>query len=115
MAVYELNGFSICSPDSTEAAVKCFLLGAISSAFFLYGIAFAYGVTGTTRLDRIGRLMAGQAMSPTVMQLLAVELLLVGVAFKVSAVPVLMLTPRAYGGAAAAVTVFMSPRGEAAR
>ena len=55
----------------TEAAFKYFLLGAFSSAFFLYGIAFTYGVTGSTRLDRIGSLIAAQAMSPTPMQLLA--------------------------------------------
>src|SRR4029079_8306039 len=73
-------------PTAAEAAFKYFLLGAFSSAFFLYGIAFAYGVTGSTRLDRIGSLMAAQAMSPSPLQLLAMALLLVGFAFKVSAV-----------------------------
>jgi NADH-quinone oxidoreductase subunit N len=108
LALYVLTGFRRDSPASIEAALKYFLLGAFSSAFFLYGIAFTYGLTGTTRLDRIGRLMAGQAMSPTPMQLLAVGLLLVGFAFKVSAVPFHMWTPDAYEGAPAAVTGFMS-------
>jgi NADH-quinone oxidoreductase subunit N len=108
LAVYVLTGFRRESPASAEAALKYFLLGAFSSAFFLYGIAFTYGLTGTTRLDRIGRLLAGQAMSPTPMQLLAVGLLLVGFAFKVSAVPFHMWTPDAYEGAPAAVTGFMS-------
>src|SRR5580704_7549008 len=108
LAVYVLTGLRRDSPASTEAAMKYFLLGAFSSAFFLYGIAFTYGLTGTTRLDRIGRLMAGQAMSPTPMQLLAVGFLLVGFAFKVSAVPFHMWTPDAYEGAPAAVTGFMS-------
>jgi NADH-quinone oxidoreductase subunit N len=108
LAVYVLTGIRRDSPLSSEAAFKYFLLGAFSSAFFLYGIAFTYGLTGSTRLDRIGSLMAAQAMSPTPMQLLAVGLLLVGFAFKVSAVPFHMWTPDAYEGAPPAVTGFMS-------
>ena len=54
LAVYVLTGIRRDSPASTEAAFKYFLLGAFSSAFFLYGIAFTYGVTGSTQLDRIG-------------------------------------------------------------
>jgi NADH-quinone oxidoreductase subunit N len=108
LAVYVLTGIRRDSPTATEAAFKYFLLGAFSSAFFLYGIAFAYGVTGSTRLDRIGSLMAAQAMAPTPIQLLAMGLLLIGFAFKVSAVPFHMWTPDAYEGAPSAVTGFMS-------
>jgi NADH-quinone oxidoreductase subunit N len=108
IAVYVLTGIRRDSPQSTEAAFKYFLLGAFSSAFFLYGIAFTYGLTGSTRLDRIGSLFAAQAMAPTPMQLLAVGFLLVGFAFKVSAVPFHMWTPDAYEGAPPAVTGFMS-------
>src|SRR5207245_6835450 len=78
LAVYVLTGIRRDSPAATEAAFKYFLLGAFSSAFFLYGIAFTYGLTGSTRLDRIGSLMSAQALAPTPMQLLAVGLLLVG-------------------------------------
>ena len=108
LAVYVLTGIRRSSVASTEAALKYFLLGAFSSAFFLYGIAFTYGLTGSTRLDRVGSLMAAQAMSPTPMQLLAVGLLFVGFAFKVAAVPFHMWTPDAYEGAPPAVTGFMS-------
>jgi NADH-quinone oxidoreductase subunit N len=108
LAVYVLTGIRRDVPTATEAAFKYFLLGAFSSAFFLYGIAFAYGVTGSTRLDRIGSLMAAQAMSPTPLQLLAMALLLTGFAFKVSAVPFHMWTPDAYEGAPSSVTGFMS-------
>src|SRR5439155_10858829 len=96
------------TPASTEAAFKYFLLGAFSSAFFLYGIAFTYGLTGSTRLDRIGPLMLSLAMTPTPMQFLALGLLIVGFAFKVAAVPFHMWTPDAYEGAPPAVTAFMS-------
>ena len=108
LAVYVLTGIRRDSPASTEAALKYFLLGAFSSAFFLYGIALTYGLAGSTRLDRIGSLIAAQALSPTPMQLLALGLLLVGFAFKVSAVPFHMWTPDAYEGAPPAVTGFMS-------
>jgi NADH-quinone oxidoreductase subunit N len=108
LAVYVLTGIRRDSATGTEAAFKYFLLGAFSSAFFLYGIAFTYGLTGSTRLDRVGSLIASQAMAPTAMQLLAVGLLLVGFAFKVSAVPFHMWTPDAYEGAPPAITAFMS-------
>jgi NADH-quinone oxidoreductase subunit N len=108
LAVYVLTGIRRDSPASTEAALKYFLLGAFSSAFFLYGIALTYGLAGSTHLDRIGRLIAAQAMAPTPMQLLALGLLLVGFAFKVSAVPFHMWTPDAYEGAPPSVTGFMS-------
>jgi len=108
LAVYVLTGIRRDSPASTEASFKYFLLGAFSSAFFLYGIAFTYGLTGSTRLDRIGSLMASQAMSPTPLQFLALGLIIVGFAFKVAAVPFHMWTPDAYEGAPPAVTGFMS-------
>ena len=54
LAVYVLTGIRRDNPPGTEAAFKYFLLGAFSSAFFLYGIAFTYGVTGSTRLAAVG-------------------------------------------------------------
>jgi NADH-quinone oxidoreductase subunit N len=108
IGVYVLTGIRRDSAMATEAAFKYFLLGAFASAFFLYGIAFTYGVTGSTRLDRVGSVIAAQALSPSPMQLLALGMLLVGFAFKVSAVPFHMWTPDAYEGAPSAVTGFMS-------
>ena len=55
LAVYVLTGIRRYSVLSAEAGFKYFLPGAFSSAFFLYGIAFTFGVTGSTRLDRVGR------------------------------------------------------------
>jgi NADH-quinone oxidoreductase subunit N len=108
LAVYVLTGIRRDSPAATEAAFKYFLLGAFSSAFFLYGIAFTYGLTGSTHLDQVGRLIAAQAIAPAPMQLMAVGLLFVGFAFKVAAVPFHMWTPDAYEGAPPSVTGFMS-------
>jgi NADH-quinone oxidoreductase subunit N len=108
LAVYVLTGIRRDDPRGTEAALKYFLLGAFSSAFFLYGIAFTYGLSGSTRLDRIGAYLAAQSMSDNPLVLVAVGLLLVGFAFKISAVPFHMWTPDAYEGAPAVVTGFMS-------
>ena len=108
LAVYVLTGIQRDDPRATEAAFKYFLLGAFSSAFFLYGIAFTYGVTGSTRLDRVGAYLAAQSMADNPLVLVAMGLLLVGFAFKISAVPFHMWTPDAYEGAPAVVTGFMS-------
>jgi NADH-quinone oxidoreductase subunit N len=108
LAVYVLTGIRRERLAGTEAAFKYFLLGGFSSAFFLYGIAFTYGIAGSTHLDRIGTSLAAQSMTASPMMLLAVGLLIVGFAFKVSAVPFHMWAPDAYEGAPTVVTGFMS-------
>jgi NADH-quinone oxidoreductase subunit N len=108
IAVYVLTGIRREVQQSTEAAFKYFLLGAFASSFFLYGVAFLYGVTGSTSLDRIGGVIAAQSMTGNPMILLGIGLLLVGFAFKIAAVPFHMWSPDAYEGAPAVVTGFMS-------
>ena len=108
LAVYVLTAIRRDNPVGNEAAFKYFLLGAFSSAFFLYGIAFTYGVTGSTRLSAVGAYLSAQALSSNPMILIAMGFLLVGFAFKISAVPFHMWTPDAYEGAPAVVTGFMS-------
>jgi NADH-quinone oxidoreductase subunit N len=87
--------------------MKYFLLGAFSSAFFLYGVALAYGATGTTNIAGIAGQLSGQ-IGPLALALCAAGLLGVGFAFKVAAVPFHMWTPDAYQGAPTCVTAFMS-------
>jgi NADH-quinone oxidoreductase subunit N len=108
VAVYVLTGLRRDSPRAIEASFKYFLLGAFSSAFFLYGVALTYTLTGSTRLDRIGTWMAAEGMNVSPMMLFALGLLLIGFAFKISAVPFHMWTPDAYEGAPTVVTGFMS-------
>jgi NADH-quinone oxidoreductase subunit N len=109
LAVYVLTGIRRSSAAGAEAAFKYFLLGAFSSAFFLYGVAFAFALSGSTRLDELGAVLSRQgAAQPSTMSLLAVGFLVVGFAFKISAVPFHMWTPDAYEGAPTIVTAFMS-------
>jgi NADH-quinone oxidoreductase subunit N len=108
LGVYVMTGIKRTSEAGAEAAFKYFVLGAFSSAFFLYGIAFAYAVSGTTKLDELGMRIAGSSLNPSLMVVLAMILLLTGFAFKVSAVPFHMWTPDAYQGAPTLVTGFMS-------
>lgn len=95
---------------SQESGMKYFLLSSFASAFLLYGIALAYGATGRTGFNDIATFMAtnfSQGHAP-VLLLLAMGLLSVGFAFKVSAIPFQAWTPDVYQGAPAPVTAFMS-------
>src|SRR3982750_224597 len=114
LAVYVLTGIRRGSAAGAEAAFKYFLLGAFSSAFFLYGIAFAFLLSGgSTRLDAVAQAISSGPNGATI-SLLAVGLLAVGFCFKVSAVPFHMWTPDAYEGAPTIVTAFISTRVKAA-
>src|SRR6201996_3444830 len=91
---------------SQEAAVKYFLLGAFSSAFFLYGAAFLYGATNTLSLPGIAKSLA--ASNSHSMALIGVALLSVGLLFKVGAVPFHSWIPDVYQGAPTPITGFMA-------
>jgi NADH-quinone oxidoreductase subunit N len=108
IAVYVLTGIKRSSAEGAEAAFKYFVLGAFSSAFFLYGIALTYLAAGTTKLDALGLYVASATQTPDLVLLLGMVLLLVGFGFKISAVPFHMWTPDAYQGAPTLVTGFMS-------
>ncbi len=108
LAVYVLTALKRTSEASVEGAFKYFILGGFSSAFFLYGIAFVYGLAQTTKLEGVSQVVAAQAGGHPVLALVALGLLLVGFGFKVSAVPFHMWTPDAYEGAPTIVSGFMS-------
>ena len=91
---------------SQEASLKYFLLGAFSSAFFLFGSAFVYGATGTLKLSEISAAIG--AASDTSLAALGLALLSVGLLFKVGAVPFHSWIPDVYQGAPTPVTAFMA-------
>jgi NADH-quinone oxidoreductase subunit N len=92
---------------SQEAALKYFLLGAFSSAFFLYGVALLYGYSGTFSLTGIGDAVTSGAGN-TSLALIGTGLLAVGVLFKVGAVPFHSWIPDVYQGAPTPITAFMA-------
>jgi len=112
LSLYVLAGYNRHSAKSGEAALKYFLLGAFSSAFFLYGIALMYGATGTTNLAQI---VAGKNLqSGSLLWYAGGALLLVGFSFKISVVPFHMWTPDVYQGSPTPVTAFMAVGAKAA-
>lgn len=92
---------------SQEAALKYFLLGAFSSAFFLYGVAMLYGYAGTLDLVGISEAVAAGS-GKTSLALIGTALLLVGVLFKIGAVPFHSWIPDVYQGAPTSITAFMA-------
>ncbi|HLT18352.1 MAG TPA: NADH-quinone oxidoreductase subunit N [Thermomicrobiales bacterium] len=110
LAVYALTGFARHRITSLEGALKYFLLGLFASAILLYGMAWTYGATGTTNLSEIAAELANYDTSGNIEAslLLAVLLLIVGLGFKVAAVPFHMWTPDAYQGAPTPVSAYMS-------
>jgi len=105
VAAYVLVGIHRRDRKSGEAALKYFLLGAFATGFLLYGIALLYGATGSTRYDQIA---AGLGAAPRMMVLAGVAMLLVGLGFKMAAVPFHFWTPDVYEGAPTAVTALMA-------
>ncbi len=92
---------------ATEGALKYFLLGAFASGVLLYGIAWLFGLTGTTNLANMALYVQTQGATDPWF-LLGLGLLLVGLAFKVAAVPFHMWTPDAYQGAPTPSTAFLA-------
>jgi NADH-quinone oxidoreductase subunit N len=114
IALYVLAGFNRRNARSRESAIKYFVLGSFSSAFLLYGIALVYGATGATNLGKIATFLAGNTLESKALLLGGFALLLVGLAFKVSAVPFHGWTPDVYQGAPTPVTAFMASASKAA-
>jgi len=110
LAVYALTGYARHRTTSLEGALKYFLLGLFASSILVYGMAWIYGATGTTNLDGIAIALSGQVTDGDVEAslLLALLLLVVGLGFKVAAVPFHMWTPDAYQGAPTPVSAYMS-------
>jgi NADH-quinone oxidoreductase subunit N len=120
LSLYILCSFVTRRKGSQESGMKYFLLSSFASAFLLYGIALTYGATGSTSFAGVSSFLARKAApvnhptivtpifhAPTLL-LIAMGLLVVGFAFKVSAIPFQAWTPDVYDGAPAPVTAFMS-------
>jgi NADH-quinone oxidoreductase subunit N len=105
--LYVLAGFARPKIESEESAMKYFLLGAFASGFVVYGIALIFGVTGTTQLSGVFESLKAASTIPT-LAMVGGGMIIVGLGFKVAAVPFHMWTPDVYQGAPTSVTAFMS-------
>jgi NADH-quinone oxidoreductase subunit N len=112
--LYVLAAFDRRRLSSQEAGIKYFVLGSFSSAIFLYGVALCYGATGTTSLTGIADFLSRNTLLDQGTLLAGIAMLLVGLGFKVAAVPFHMWTPDVYQGAPTPVTSFMSAATKAA-
>ncbi len=106
--LYVMAGFDQRREASGEAAMKYFILGAFSSAVFVYGIALTYGATGSTNLAEIGAFLARNVLISNGVLLAGLALMLVGFGFKVAAVPFHMWTPDVYQGSPTPAAGFMA-------
>jgi NADH-quinone oxidoreductase subunit N len=107
IATYVLAGFRRTDLKSNESALKYFLLGSFSSAFFLYGVALIFGATGSTNLITIAEALRSTSVQPSLVYLSA-ALMLIALCFKVAVAPFHIWTPDVYEGAPTPVTGFMS-------
>lgn len=110
---YMLAAWNKRSSKSNESGVKYYLLGVFASAIMLYGMSLLYGITGTTLLSDIGRAITASGEFAGV-EVLAVAFVVVGFAFKVSAVPFHQWAPDVYEGAPLPITAFLSVASKAA-
>ena len=114
LSLYVLVGFFHGRSESNESSLKYLLLGAFATGFLLYGIALIYGAVGTTNLNQISEVLSRQPIDHLPMLLAGLGLLLVGLGFKVAAVPFHMWVPDVYEGAPTAITAFLSAGPKAA-
>lgn len=108
ISVYMLTGFARNDRGSAEGAVKYFLLGIMATAILVYGMAWAFGMTGSTNLTDIRNAISNNNLATDSGMTFAMLLLIVGFGFKIAAVPFHVWTPDAYEGAPTPVTAFMS-------
>lgn len=107
LALYILASFNRNSSRAAEAGMKYFILGALASGMILFGISFVYGFAGHTGFSVINEALANEADLHTGV-IVGMAFILVGFAFKLSAVPFHMWTPDVYHGAPASVTAFFA-------
>ena len=114
LSIYVLAAFAKRDPLSAESGMKYFLLGSFASAFFLYGVAFIYGATGSIQLNTIADAIAKPDFANRTYLFLGLTFLVVGYGFKISLAPFHMWTPDVYEGAPTPVTAFMAATVKAA-
>ena len=107
LSLYAMIAFNRDSVHASEAAMKYFVLGALASGLLLYGISLFYGLTGTLDITELAILIKAQAATNPVMLAFALTFIVVGLSFKLGAVPFHMWLPDVYQGSPTSVTLFI--------
>ncbi|MBC8210987.1 MAG: NADH-quinone oxidoreductase subunit NuoN [Gammaproteobacteria bacterium] len=107
LSLYAMIAFNRDSARSSEAAMKYFVLGALASGLLLYGISMFYGVTGTLNITELATVIKQQSAENPVMMAFALTFIVVGLSFKLGAVPFHMWLPDVYQGSPTSVTLFI--------
>ena len=107
LALYILVSFSKDDFNSSEAGVKYFVIGSLSTCIFLFGSSLIYGIIGSTNFSEISQFISDQYNLPTLL-IIGLIFILVSLSLKISAAPFHMWTPDVYQGAPSIVTAFLS-------
>jgi NADH-quinone oxidoreductase subunit N len=107
LSLYALVAFNRDSSDASEAAMKYFVLGALASGMLLYGLSLLYGVTGTLDIGQFAQAVSSAGGIKNTVLILGMVMVIVGMAFKLGAVPFHMWIPDIYHGAPTAVTLYI--------
>jgi NADH-quinone oxidoreductase subunit N len=114
LSVYVLVGYLKADPQSNEGGMKYFILGAMSSAIFLYAISLFYALTGTTNLAAVAQAIAAGELETSPLTIAALVLMASALAFKVAAVPFHVWAPDAYSGGPTNVSLYITVASKAA-
>lgn len=107
LPLYAIVALQRKNAHATEAALKYFIMGALASAMLLYGLSMLYGASGSLNIDTIAKTIANTAHKDSLIVAFALVFIVVGIGFKLAAVPFHMWAPDVYQGAPSSVTVFI--------
>ena len=107
LSLYAMVALNRDSSESSEAAMKYFVLGALASGMLLYGMSLLYGITGTLDIEQFAAAMGTLDSSKNAVLALGMVMVIIGMAFKLGAVPFHMWIPDIYHGAPTAVTIYI--------
>lgn len=113
LSSYLLAGYMKEAPDSSEASLKYVIYGAVASGMMLYGISILYGLTGTTDIYRMNEVLAGGELNALALTIAGI-LIIVGMGFKITAVPFHFWSPDVYEGAPLPITAILAVASKAA-
>ena len=108
LSVYVLVGYLKDDHKSNEAGIKYFILGAMSSAIFLYAISLFYALTGTTNLAGIAEAITSSGLGTSTLTTAALILIASALGFKIAAVPFHVWAPDAYSGGPTTVSLYIT-------